>query len=1269
MLARFSLKAAERADTAGTSKPIANFLDCIELPLEHEADNDRLRTAIVIWLGELTGSTIDLSLQLRRASRILASIHDRFPDAEIAPVLADLLGALRNKLAAMPALNSSILNSFKGYVDRDEYAILADFGDARRGELLQVLAEAGRGLEQRSYGEVFATLAGLDPDLMDDGKMIAAFYDAAVRNITAESADAFATALAGLFSLFPALSSRALEQVKSNSPLVVEKLVSCGKIDTCRMLLGKIAQADSPIKEEIVMNQGIAAAILRSRSDELIAPYRDILKQIVIPAARVSGLSPDTWAEIVNPLHLERLSQFMEILQLGGEHLRDLLIHVVANLYVGGVHIPDDRLFQRKVTAYLNSDAMKQPFLLNHLFLKKLPVYFNDVGAVSRIRDYSTEVDSWGNDPVLYFLRKQVHVNASNYNIRLIEEIIRSWAENDPALLKAVVPRDVFGSLKPALFERYSAVIRPFFESVGVLDAQGLHIKKLLDVPERTIHAHLRDDGQTDEIRTKVLLTCRLYQEIVKKYSLLSRDFEREDLFPKLSGRIDGMKSLKQTVLAPEKTVAQESLYFKRHIAFGIPSVLGSYHEPKFDALGDMLRREAELGVLFEEVVAGMEDRARDVSRDDLFRWLSSLTSAHELLKLEGLENIQVDKFAAILGNERLRMSQIADLLRMWQKELAWMVEFFTRTFHRQLMSILARYPKDELPEYLMNLDPGDRDFLDKAADIIIRNMITGVAGLVVADRIIDKLVHALTSPVADGADEELNTGEPDVPETFFVIQELSDRDAMRLAPFIGGKAENLVYLSNRGFRVPPGIALPSLHTHRYKEYTDSSDFLFMLKQAVKNIEKKAGAFFGDHDKPLFLSVRSGSYVSMPGILSTILYCGMNRDTLRAFMKNTGDPRLAWDSYRRFIEHYGTVALGLESGVFGSVMDAVMKKYRVATREGLSQEHLEEIAGLYERELSRRGMDIPNDVYEQLRRSVRAVYASWFSERAEQFRKVTSTSVQWGTAVTLMQMVFGNAAGGGASVFFTRNPFTHEQEVYGETRENATGDDLVYGRRSNRPLSKGQVRRGRESLEDVDPQLFFQHRELAKRIEDAMGGLPQEVEVTYTREADGERVISVLQTRRMEAGEDFPRTFDEICRMESRIIGRGIAAYGGALSGVATFASSPERVEELKKTTGLPVILLRKTANTDDVSLMPVIGGIITAAGGITSHAAVLVRKFHVTAVVSCSNMDIETDEQGESYAKMGGIVVKEGTAISIDGSTGLVFSGLCLNTTKAKRY
>ncbi len=1259
MLVRFSLKAAERGGTVGMSKPISNFLDSIELPLEHEEDDERLRIAIDIWLGRLKGSAIDLSLQLRKASRILASIHDRFPDAEIGHALAHILGALRNRLIAMPTMNSSILESLEGRVDRDEYMDLADYGDARRKELLHMLDRAGSNLEQRAYGDALATLGGFNPDLMDDERMITAFYDAAVRHISAESADAFTAAIADLLSLLPVLSSRALLKVQSNAPQVVEKLASYGKIDDCRMLLGKIDQAASPMKEEIVMNQGLANAILHSHDDGIIALYRDIVKEIMIPAAKVSGFSKDTWGEIVNPLHLKRLTQFMEIMQTGGETLRDVLIHVIANLYAGGVHIPDDRLFQRQVSAYLNSEAMKLPFLLNHLLLKKLPVYFNDVGAVSRIRDYSTEVDSWGNDPVLYFLRKQVHVNASNYNIRLIEEIIRSWVEGDPSLLKNVVPPDVLGSLKLALFERYSAVIKPFFEVVGVLDVQGLHIRKLLDVPERMINEYLRVDGRIDEIRTKIMLTCRLYQELVKKYSLLYREFESKDPIRKLPEHIEGMQSLKRTILAPEKTVAQESLYFKRHIAFGIPSVLGSYHEPKFDAFGDMLRREAQLGVLFEEVIAGLEDEKKHIARKDLSRWLSCLSNIHELLKLEGIENVRVDAFEAILKNGWLRLSQIVDLLRMWQKELAWIVEFFTRTFHQPLMSVLAWYPKDELPEYFMNLDPGDRGFLDKAADIIIRNMISDVTGLVEADGFIHKLARSLVSRVGDDFDEELNAREWDVLRSFSVIQELTDAEAMRLAPFIGGKAENLVYLSNRGFRVPIGVVLPSVHTHHYKEYTESPDFLSLLKQAVKNIEKKSGALFGDRDNPLFLSVRSGSYVSMPGILSTILYCGMNRDTVRAFMKNTGDPRLAWDSYRRFIEHYATVVLGLEQGIFGNIMDTLMAKCGVAAREELSPGQLKDIVGLYERELSRRGKDIPDEVYEQLRRSVRAVYASWFSKRAEQFRQVTGTSARWGTAVTLMQMIIGNAAGGGASVFFTRNPFTHEQEAYGETRENATGEDLVYGRRSNRPLSRGQIGTGRKSLEDIDPGLYYQHRELAKSIEGAMGALPQEVEVAYTKEAGGERVIFVLQTRRMEAGEDFPRKFDEICRMESRIIGRGIAVYGGALSGIASFASSPERIEELKKTTDLPVILLRKTANTDDVSLMPAIGGIITSAGGITSHAAVLARKFHVTAVVSCSNMHIET-RRGESYATIGGIEVKEGDAVSIDGSTGLVFSGFC---------
>lgn len=199
----------------------------------------------------------------------------------------------------------------------------------------------------------------------------------------------------------------------------------------------------------------------------------------------------------------------------------------------------------------------------------------------------------------------------------------------------------------------------------------------------------------------------------------------------------------------------------------------------------------------------------------------------------------------------------------------------------------------------------------------------------------------------------------------------------------------------------------------------------------------------------------------------------------------------------------------------------------------------------------------------------------------------------------------------------------------------------------------------------MDPDLFGLHRKLAGDIEQAMGGIPQEVEVTYETAGDGTRRIWVLQTRRMEMSAGTAASFDEICRMESQIIGRGLAAHGGAQSGVASFAKTPEEVMHLRRESGMPVILLRTTANTDDVSLMPVVAGIVTSSGGVTSHAAVLAGKFGVDAVVACTDMTIGADEKGEPVARIGGVEVREGSPISIDGSTGLVFSGICLGRDK----
>jgi len=263
-----------------------------------------------------------------------------------------------------------------------------------------------------------------------------------------------------------------------------------------------------------------------------------------------------------------------------------------------------------------------------------------------------------------------------------------------------------------------------------------------------------------------------------------------------------------------------------------------------------------------------------------------------------------------------------------------------------------------------------------------------------------------------------------------------------------------------------------------------------------------------------------------------------------------------------------------------------------------------------------------------------------------------------------MEMVSGNQAGSGASVFFTRGTLSMEKEVYGETREAATGDDLVYGKLVNRPLSREQGVGGLRSLEEVDMDLFEKHQRLAKRVEKVMGNLPQEVEVTY-RTSNGGRLIYVLQTKRMEFHRGFTNRPEDACKIEGSIIGRGIGVYGGALSGVATFSSTPNVLKELRSERNLPVILLRKSASTDDVSLMPEIDGLLTSMGGTTSHASILAQKFGVTAIVGCSDMRIK-DDSGKVSALIGNYTVTEGTPISIDGSTGLIYSGICMRTVQS---
>ncbi|MGC1453562.1 MAG: PEP/pyruvate-binding domain-containing protein [Nitrospirota bacterium] len=1261
ILSHFMLFAAERTGIAETSKPLSNYFDLLDLPVTNASDTVQLRTIAEIWLKTLSRSSIDLFPEARHAVAALRGLRKRLPDINPREVVRSLITSLKAKNASPPFLNSRILTPLDGLTSREEGELLSRFGERGQRLMAQVLSDAERRLIQGEVERALDLLADINGDIFDDRKAVAALFEVAEKDLSNASADAFAEVIAAFLAAADRLSGRALESVRISMPRILDKLIALGRPDVCEALLRGLGDIASTLLQQILLDPRIARSVLHSGHSGLITRYRDHLKQIVIPTSRPQGISSDTWAENVDPQHLELLARFVDLLMEGDERLESVLVHVIVNVAVSGVLIPDDRLFQRRISAYLNSPAMSGRFLLNYLLLERLPVYFNEVGATSRIRDYSTEIDSWGNDPIIYFLRKQVHVNASSHNVRLLEQVMRSWVENDASVLREVVPTDIYAQADPRLMERYSTVINRFFRSSGVRDEGGLHLGKLLEIPDETIAGRLRETGgEDDEAREKVGLACKLYKEIVRKYSLLSRDVAIDDVHDRFLSTIVRLDRLKAVVRSSKRTEPQESLYFKRHIAFGIPSVLGTYHEPKFDALSEMMRIGEDVPVLLQALISEIEEKGKTGTQSELEQWLASPAAAWAVLKAYGMQNVLIDEFAEVLKRSRLHLTQIIDVLKMWQKELAWMVSVLSRTFHGPLMEIIKNYPRDDFPEHIRKLDADSPDFAGKAADVVMRNLLNSIPGLVESDRFLESLVSVLRSRIAAGADGEQEAAEPPQLHEFYDIQAISLQDAIALAPELGSKAKNLIYLKEQGIPIPAGVVLPARHTRDYLFYTDQPGYPAILREAVKAIEMKTNEEFGGTVRPLFISVRSGSYPSMPGILSSILYCGMNEQTLEAFIRNTGNPGLGWDSYRRFIEYYGTAIYGLDIEFFEEIVREHRSSVSLGAGQPFDASQLGSLVGLYKSRLSAMRLQVPSDVYEQLRQCVRAVYSSWYSDRARQFRSATGTSEEWGTSVTLMEMVSGNQEGSGASVFFTRDPSTLEPAVYGETREGASGDELVSGRKYSRPLSRVQSAAGQKSLEDEDPGLFQLHQSLAGSVEDAFGKLPQEVEVTYTRDATGRRILSVLQTRRMEPGKQFSRSFDEICGMESRVIGHGIGANGGALSGVASFSTSPGAVERLGRESGVPVILIRKTANTDDVSLMPVIRGIVTASGGVTSHAAVLAHKFGLTAVVACADMKVARDEQDQPYALIGTTRVQEGAAISIDGMTGLVFSGTC---------
>ena len=498
----------------------------------------------------------------------------------------------------------------------------------------------------------------------------------------------------------------------------------------------------------------------------------------------------------------------------------------------------------------------------------------------------------------------------------------------------------------------------------------------------------------------------------------------------------------------------------------------------------------------------------------------------------------------------------------------------------------------------------------------------------------------------------------------------------------LGGKGANLAEMASLGLPVPPGFTITTevcrhVMAHGAGSYPPGLDA--EVAEAMTQVESLTKARFGDPTQPLLVSVRSGAPASMPGMMDTILNLGLNDQTVAALAQRSGNPRFAWDCYRRFVAMYGEVVMGVvapsehEDLAFDRLLEDVKRKHKAQRDQDLSEAALREAVGLFKAEIQRAtGQAFPDDVTAQLWGAIGAVFASWNNPRADYYRKLNGIPAAMGTAVNVQAMVFGNLGDDCATgVAFTRNPATGANELYGEFLTNAQGEDVVAGVRTPEPIA---------ALAAKQPAAHAELVRVAKLLEDHFRDM-QDLEFTIQR---GQ--LFMLQTRAGKrtgramikvavdlVGEGVLSPRDAVLRMEpSKLdevlhpmidpkarppaIAKGLPASPGAAIGKIVFTASAA-AEWAQR--GETVILVRTDTSPEDIHGMKAASGILTSRGGMTSHAAVVARGMGKCCVTSCTALRVDAAKR--TCAFVGGgqeIKLKEGDTLTLDGSTGEVFLG-----------
>ena len=987
----------------------------------------------------------------------------------------------------------------------------------------------------------------------------------------------------------------------------------------------------------------------------------------------------EDWQLSVNENHIKNIRVWLQLIEYSQSVMEKLLSSLIVNLRLGGIFISDTDLFQREITKILNSNIApyyKKVKQLTRIF----PVYFNEIGAEGEIRKVTTTMDeiSGRQDRLIHFLRKQVHTESNNTLIDLARRIFRFWYDARIESLRNALPDNVYQSvdLKSEWFAPVHAIVTGMCTLLQT-DSDGL----LELSPELFDETLLKVDNQNQRDRERLHDIRNLYSYLREKYSFetvniisllrkypfindvdiekLDKALKKNDFEQSLRLIYGFMDKLKNIIFNPEESESWENIYHKRHIAIGIPSMYGVYRENKFEALGLTFRLEKVATRLMEKVVEHIN--LDYISAKTLGEINVILEYFREGLELDGItnqsfnSNLQMLRFS--LTSRSFSFDQYINIFQFLAEDVKRLIiKYFLKSYEYPLKIVIPQLfdSQQQLTE------KESFKLISKKSEEFHRDVITEAFLVQPLDNFISRILQSLRS-MSDRLDSNL-IGDIMSYNSDLVISPLTERTPkMDNQVFLGSKAYHLKNLYLANFPIPPGFVITSEVFRRNNTIMSLKELRKelhdMIRKNIHHLEKLSGRKFGNPERPLLFSVRSGTAISMPGAMDTILNVGLNDELVEAISKNTQFSWSIWDSYRRFIQSWG-MAHGIERDVFDSVMFDFKRKYHVRQKVEFDPADMRFIAFAYKDVLKTYNVHFENNLFEQLITTINMVFESWSSERAYVYRRHLQISDNWGTAVIVQQMIFGNLTStSGTGVVFTQNPQRERPGVhlYGDFTMRSQGEDIVAGLVKPSPVSETQRKQDNisaPSLQSTHPAIYKKIYDLATKLTEEYGYSPQEIEFTF--ESDKEDDFYILQTRDQDLKSEHETDTFILTPEEMTVAGRGIGIGGGSLNGIAAF--DEEDLERLKKEfPDKKMILIRPDTVPDDIGMIFICDGLITARGGATSHAAVTAARLGKTCVVNCSGLLVD---EANRTCILEDKLIQSGDLISIDGNLGNIYLG-----------